>query len=275
LAAEFLDENGKIKNEGDVVTNADLSQTLSAIRASGQGGFYNGAIAQKIADYSVAQEGAISLADLQSYRVNRAQPLPLAVRNDIVILPSAETGAGAFSRALLGQLVDASGTPLFRPDALVAGVAQATRTLLSKFSIASSPQDTGATGFAAVDDSGEAVACAVTMNGAFGSDRTAAGTGVTFANASSKSGQAATFLTPLIATQGGAVLFAGAGAGGANSTAAIVYSMINESTAGSGLRATGLEPLDTVNAITCSKTGCAAFADPKASGLALGSTTPH
>jgi gamma-glutamyltranspeptidase/glutathione hydrolase len=62
------------------------------------------------------------------------------------------------------------------------------------------------------------------MNGPFGSGHTALGTGVTLAGAASKSqaGLAAVFLTPVIATDNdGAVLLAGAGAGGPIGTASI------------------------------------------------------
>lgn len=275
LAAEFLNENGALRNEGDIATNADLSQSLATIRVSGQEGFYSGALAQKIVDYSASQGGTISLPELQGYRVARVQPPPMKVGSNDVIFPSANSPAGAFARAMLAQLVDTTGVVL-SPDTLVNATAQATRIMLAKLSIASTAQDLGAANFAAVDDSGEAVACAVTMNGPFGSDHTAAGTGITLANASAKSGSSATFLTPVIATQGGTVAFTGAGAGGPNGTAAIIYSVVSDSSGrDSGVRATGLEPFETANAITCTKTGCTAFADPKASGLALGSAAPH
>ena len=57
------------------------------------------------------------------------------------------------------------------------------RQTLAGFGVASLPRDLGSTGFAAVDANGEAAACAVTMNGPFGSGRTAAGTGVVLAAA--------------------------------------------------------------------------------------------
>ena len=82
------------------------------------------------------------------------------------------------------------------------GRGQAVRQTLAGFGVGGLPRDLGSTGFAAVDANGQAASCAVTMNGPFGSGRTAAGTGVVLAQTpSSTAGLASAFLTPVIATQ--------------------------------------------------------------------------
>jgi gamma-glutamyltranspeptidase/glutathione hydrolase len=73
------------------------------------------------------------------------------------------------------------------------------------------------------------------------------------------------------------VKLAGAGAGGPNGSAAIAYALTRitrdeEILTRSELRSTGVAPYDTVNAIVCTGSICAALADPAASGL--GATVP-
>ena len=112
------------------------------------------------------------------------------------------------------------------------------------------------------------------MNGPFGSGHTARGTAVTLAGAASKSqaGLAAAFLTPVIATdKDGALLLAGAGAGGPFGTASIAGALAWPGkdefvTARNSLRLDAA-PYDTVNAIVCQANSCAALTDAGANGL--------
>src|SRR5258708_4992747 len=138
---------------------------------------------------------------------------------------------------------------------------------------AGQPGDLGSTGFAAVDAGGAAAACAVTLNGPFGSARMATGTGVVLgATPSGPAGLASAFLTPVIATSGGAVGLAGAGAGGPRGTAAALQAVLD---AAGGrrlgkrgdLRGTGAAPYDMVNMISCGGDACVALTDPGAHGL--------
>jgi gamma-glutamyltranspeptidase/glutathione hydrolase len=112
----------------------------------------------------------------------------------------------------------------------------------------------------------------VTLNGPFGSGRTATGTGVVLgATPSSTTGLASAFLTPVIATDGRTAALAGVGAGGPNGTAAALYAVL-EMAGGrplgkrGDLRGTGRAPYDTVNMISCSEQACVALADPGAHG---------
>ena len=87
-----------------------------------------------------------------------------------------------------------------------------------------------------MDINGGAASCAVTMNGPFGSARTATGTGVVLGlTPSTQAGLASAFLTPVIAASGGQVAMAGAGAGGPAGTAAAIGALL----AGAGGRTLG------------------------------------
>jgi gamma-glutamyltranspeptidase / glutathione hydrolase len=152
---------------------------------------------------------------------------------------------------------------------------------LGRYNLTNLPQDLGATGFAAIDGRGQAVSCAVTMNGPFGSGHNAEGTGVTLARAPSSgdAGLSAAFLSPVVATDGGGGLtLAAAGSGGPNATASVGYAIAK---LGRGdtlmsrqdLRSTGVAPYDTINAIACQGGTCVALPDPGANGLgAVGRT---
>jgi gamma-glutamyltranspeptidase/glutathione hydrolase len=268
LAAEFLDSAGRLKAEGSVVANSALSQTLSAIRLSGADGFYKGAVADQLIRASAAQGGAISAQDLSDYRASAGNPALVTEGNYSAAIPNASTGAGAFAASMLANAAR-GGAP---ENSVVAAVRQS----LASFGISALPADLGGTGFAAVDRSGQAAVCGVTMNGAFGAGRTAGESGVLLASApSSPSGIAGAFLTPVIARDGsGKVAMAGAGAGGPNGTAAIAYVLLRlasgQSIDRSGdLRSTGAAPAVTVNVISCG-TVCVALPDPGGHGLGAG-----
>ena len=265
LAAEFLGENGNPRPEGTVVTNDALSQTLAAIRLSGADGFYKGAVADQLIRYSASQGGAISTSDLSDYRTTVTAPHVVNRGGYAVAIPDAATGAGAFAAALFANAAR-GGDP---ESAVVAGVRQS----LASFGITALPPDLGGTGFAVIDKNGQAVTCAVTLNGAFGTAHSAGTSGVVLANApSAPAGIAGAFLTPLIARDGnGRVALAGAGAGGPNGTAAITYALLKLASGGElgragDLRSTGAAPMVTVNVIAC-QNSCVALADPGGHGL--------
>lgn len=285
LAAEFLDESGQIKPTGTTVSNPDLAMTLAAIREHGADGFYRGATAAKIVAYAAAQAGAISEADLAAYSAGLRAPQIVKLGNQRAYLPPASVGAGSFAAALLSRLAGPDGTVAVADT--VGATRNAEAAALREFGIQNLPQDLGATGFAVRDKNGQGVACAVTMNGPFGSGHTAQGTGVTLANApnAGQAGLAAAFLTPVLSTKdesgpivlpgeegARSVSLVGAGAGGPNGTAAVAYALLRlardeDMTKPGELHATGVTAYDTVNAIVCQHGICAVLPDPAAHGL--------
>ena len=264
LAAEFLGSSSQIKTEGTVVSNPDLSVTLGLIRQNGADGFYTGAVAASLAGASAAQGGTLSLPELAGYRSTQVQARLLTLGSLSAAIPGPSTGAGAFSDRVLTGV---------RGNDLATATVGAIRTALAGFNIQSVPPDLGATGFSALDANGGAAACAVTLNGPFGSGHSAAQTGVILAAApSSPAGISSAFLTPVIATEpGGQVALSAAGAGGPNGTGAVIYALMRLATGQSlmrpgDLRSTGLAPLATVNAIACNGL-CVALPDPGGNGL--------
>lgn len=268
---------GKVKPAGSVVSNPDLASTLTAIRLFGPNALYRGAIADKLVGYSGNQGGAFKLNELEGYPVDRAVPARVMVGPESVYMPPRRVGAGAYGAALLGRVVDAQGQ-VTAGDNPAAAIAIATKATLDQFGVTSLPRDLGATGFAATDPTGQAVSCAVTLNGAFGSGHTAAGTGVILARSPSTkpAGLSGAFLFPTIATSNDALQLVGAGAGGPNGTAAIAYALVRvalsqDITKPGDLHSTGLAPYDTINLIACQNGSCAALPDPGAQGLGAAS----
>lgn len=265
LAAEFLDSAGQIKPEGTVVSNRDLSVTLSAVRQNGAAGFYSGAVAAGILAYSAAQGGSLSATELSDYRSTQNTARLLTLGGASAAMPGSGTGAGAFIASVIGGI--GGGEPS-------AATVAALRHALAGFNIQSVPPDLGATGFAALDATGQAAACAMTLNGPFGSGHTAGDTGVALAaSPSAPAGISSAFLAPVIATDaGGNVALAGAGSGGPNGTGGMVYALLRLANGQSlgrpgDLRSTGLAPFATVNVITCNNGLCVALPDPGGNGL--------
>jgi len=273
LAREFLDETGHLKPAGSVTDAPALAQTLSQLRVRGADALYKGAIADELANYARTQGGDITGTELSSYRPGRDAPSRIAISGETALLPSDKVGAGQYARALLARLVDAQGQ-IIDPDHTGTAVAAATKAALGSFNIASLPRDFGATGFAAIDPAGQAVSCAVSMDGPFGSGHTAGNSGVVLASAPKGANVALSpaFLAPAIATSGDAVALAGAGAGGPNATAMIARALLevakgSDLTRPGLLHATGLEPFETTNVIQCRSGTCTAVPDPRAFGL--------
>lgn len=275
LAAEFMDESGHVKQEGATVSNRDLADTLSAIRTQGADAVYTGAGAQAVAAYTLAQNAAITPAELGAYRAGRSLPRGVRLGEQYVFFPNGSTGSGVFAGTLFDTLARALATNTGASNT-EAAVVVATKQTLAKFTVADLPNDLGATGFAATDANGQAVACAVTMNGPFGSGHTASGSGIVLARApqSSSAGLASAFLTPVLALDGDNQLsLAGASAGGPVGTASISDALARLSKGEIVTRrnnkpaADGPALYDTVNVILCQEGGCTALSDAGVSGL--------
>lgn len=265
LAAEFLDESGQPRAVGTEARNVPLSQAMTQIRLNGADGFYKGATAQRIVAWSAAQGGAITADELAATAAKQTAPRQRRTGGLTAWLPGPGTGAGAFSGALLDNLARSGGN--------AASVATAARQTLAAFGVASLPRDLGSTGFAAVDASGQAASCAITLNGPFGSGRTAEGTGVQLAaSPAGAAGLASAFLAPVLAMDEQGVALAGAGAGGPNGAAAMAHALLQASQGRQlgrrgDLRGTGNAPYDTVNVISCDREACIALTDPGAHGM--------
>ena len=85
-------EDGEPKRLGQVIRNPALADTLAAIAAGGADAFHRGALAQLMADDMAAQGGLLTLADLESFRPLRHQPLSVAYRGRTVAVPPPPAG---------------------------------------------------------------------------------------------------------------------------------------------------------------------------------------
>ncbi len=267
----FSNDRGEIAGELDIVTRINLAATLAQIRSQGVGGFYSGATAQRLIEASAKVGGALSAEDLRNYRPDVVPAQSFDSGTSRVWLPSGSLGAGAFAAALW-------------PNAQNAGPAElaeaARRTALQLGAPADIERDFGSTAFAAIDGRGGAVACAVTMNGAFGAREVAEGTGVVLAASPSSpvAGLASAFLAPVIVTgeSGEFVRVSGAGAGAPKGAAAIQHVARNAQSIEAAEAALEAGPADiqsSANAIVCPDglaSGSCGFAiNPRGNGMAV------
>jgi len=274
LAAMFGKEGHPMK-ELDNLRQLNLATTLALVRSQSTYGFYSGTIAEQL----VAQSGGgLNRDNLQNYRPEIAPVQSLASGSVNVALPASSLGAGVFA-ASVWQNVGGSGN--------VGDVADAgQRAAISLGAGGSLDGDFGSTAFAVVDANGGAVACAVTMNGAFGSGRAAPGTGIVYAAAPPTGMSLASgFLMPVIVSGNGGkkLYFAGAGAGAPHGAAAIAHAA-QATIGGNGQLA---ETLDTgpanarspASAISCpnglpGKGACILAVNPKGSGAGFSAVPP-
>lgn len=217
LKSLFLRADGSPLTEQDRVVQPDLANTLGLLRTKGPIALYGrtGAAALSAAAATVGLE-----LSPQSIRQYRGQALPVQLvdvgNNFRMALPAATTQSGVFAVKLLAQL-----------QSLPAGNNTKTAQALaaSEGLLSANTDDYASTGFLVVDAYGQAVACAVGMNGPFGSGRTVPGYGFTLAASPSASGIASGhFMTPLFTENiySKQVFFAGVGTGGPAATAAVL-----------------------------------------------------
>ena len=265
LAKMFMDESGQMHREGDMLRNPDLSTSLSAIRTNGSGALYSGKLTDALMAYAAQQNGPIAADELANYAPSRAKARLVMINGEAVFLPPERTGAGKLATGVFASFASS-------PEAISpAAVATAVKQALNTYGVGALPNDLGATGFAAVDKDGQAVACAVTMSGPFGSGRTAEASGITLASApgASNAGLSVAFLTPVIAAESdsGPLTLSGAGAGGPDATAAILYEAAARSRHEAITPQAGAGPRLSNNVIACEAGACKAIPSPGNHGM--------
>ena len=147
----------------------------------------------------------------------------------------------------------------------------------------SAPSDLGSTGFAVASARGDAVACAVTLNGAFGAQRSVLSRGITLATTpvDPVKGLASAFLSPILVTGPKSTNLAFAGATGGNTAAAagiqqtIRHTLGGDKTVAQALAAAAPDASVRINAIACPKglpyglESCSFGVDPDGAGLGV------
>ena len=252
-AAVFAGPGGRPLGIGDQVVQADLGATLSQLRTSGVGDLYQGALARRVAEASVAAGGGLRAEEMRVSVPRLAQPLQVSRGNEMIsFLPAEVPGGQASALAFAGTGAAAPGQPL-----------------------------PASTGLVVVDRDGMAVSCVFTMNNLFGTGRIAPGTGMVLA-AASGIGQVA---PPLLAAgivhvpNTRAFRAAATGSGQAMAPAALATALGGALRGASAAEAlAGVPEPGRALLVSCPRTlpgnaeGCTAAVDPRGAGLALGST---
>ena len=100
-AKVFLRADGLFYQPGDTWKQPDLAATLERIQADGKDGFYKGETARMIADFMAANDGIITLEDLERYEAKEREPIRGNYRGyEIVSMPPPSSGGTALVQML-------------------------------------------------------------------------------------------------------------------------------------------------------------------------------
>ena len=273
----FVRGDGSTYHEADVLKQIKLASVLGRIRASSVNGFYSGSFANQFVQQSAAHGGAITLSDLHQYRpdVSPAQSIPADSLD--VKLPSSDIAAGKFAARLWQNIHGATG------GVSLTNAADETAVELGAREGAALDGNYGSTSFVTVDGQGGAVACGLSMNGAFGIGHATTDSGIVLAATprAIDQGRGSDYLVPVMvvrAKTSEGLYGAGAGAGSPRAAAAIEGSVAAALTGVEGAteNAVNAGPADEtspVNIIFCPdglpRGSCSLHPNPKGSGVGL------
>ncbi|EJW13677.1 Gamma-glutamyltranspeptidase [Rhodovulum sp. PH10] len=100
----FLKADGSAPAEGEKLVQTDLADTLAAIAKNGPTAFYEGPIADKIANAVQAAGGRITTADLEAYRAVEREPVVGTYRGHEVISMAPPSSGGVHLIEMLNIL---------------------------------------------------------------------------------------------------------------------------------------------------------------------------
>lgn len=166
-AARIFMATGRSPDEGQPVAQPALASVLAALRDKGPGVFHSGPLAERI-----AQAGGYGLAALDGARPAWTEPSTLTKGNTVLSVPAGAEGKRALEAWQVG-----TGAAADRAVRVVDAL---------RPSAPASPPPTA--GFAVLDRDGQAVTCAFTMGGPFGTGRMVPGTGLFLAAPSGHAG---------------------------------------------------------------------------------------
>jgi gamma-glutamyltranspeptidase/glutathione hydrolase len=276
--------NGVPLAVGQTLQQPALGATLAEMRIEGVGNFYQGPLANRIAQASQVIGGPLSVADLRSALPQRAAPIVLPYRNDnIAFLPPPADGGLAAAAAFLVLRHDPQAVQQAQAQALavatqwrqVGGDPQA--LLSASLPAGNLPPLPASTTFLTLDQKGNAVACAVTMNNLFGTGRILPGIG--FLLAASPRAVPAPLLSAALDWNPITHTFRAetGGSGQEGAALAAAMAMFNTLRTGQAMPVPAPEP-GRANVIGCSRylpdeSGTCVWAtDPRGSGMATGGT---
>jgi gamma-glutamyltranspeptidase/glutathione hydrolase len=269
--------------EGQQLLQSDLGATLAQIRVSGVGDFYTGALARRIEQASPLAGGPIALADLRGALPRMVPAIVLSDRNDkVAFLPPPADGGVAAAAGFMTLQRNASAYTEAAARALAvsarwrAGGVDA-QSLLSASDLQEAPLPSlpASTGFATLDNDGNAVACVLSMDNLFGTGRILPRLG--FLLAASPAVVPPPLYAAAIAWNENTHAFraAAVGSGQEGAPVAAAAGMLNALHANRPMAATVPDP-GRVSVIECSRYlpgdngSCAWASDPRDAGLAVG-----
>lgn len=282
-AATVFGTAGRVLTEGQPLLQPALATTLASIRVSGVGDFYQGALARRIADASGAAGGPIAFTTLRDAVPSLAAPISLPYRNDTVsfLPPPADGGlAAAAAFQVLEHDPNGQAAAQARAEAVVARWRAAggdpKALLAADLPTASLPALPASTSFITVDQAGNAVACALTMNNLFGTGRILPGVG--FLLAASPASVAPPLLAAALAWNAPTHAFraAVAGSGQQEAGTAVAAAMFNTLRTRQPMAVPVPDP-GRVNVGACGDylpegdRSCGWATDPRGAGMAIGS----
>lgn len=244
---------------GERLTQLDLGATLAQLRSGGVGEMYQGPLSQRLEDASVAAGGGLTAPELREGRAEVTEAVRVPAGNDIAFfLPGGADGNAGTAAAF--QAIQGGSAP-------VGGGGM-----------------TGASaGLVTMDQAGNAVACAFSMNNLFGTGRVAEGTGILLAAAPGLGHVSPAPLAAALATNRDLRAFRAVSAGSGQQAAGI---------AAATMLSTALrrQPFDNGFAaipqpgrgmvLSCpaympgGSASCSAASDPRGGGVAAGSFAP-
>ncbi|SIQ78863.1 MULTISPECIES: gamma-glutamyltransferase [Acidiphilium] len=261
----FASPTGQVLQPGMIMRQPDLAATLTQLQSSGVLGLTQGASATAFITAANQAGAGLTMQDLRAVRPAYASPITVnRFGYHLAFTPNAGgIGAAAGIEALAQnpQALDLAGQ-----RALAA--AQAARHGAALTALPASAS------FATLDDRGGAVGCATTMNNLFGTGRVAPGTGILLA--ATPAHITPPLLTVGLATRGGDFRAIATGSGQQGAAMAVATGLANAVRSAVPMPQQVPAP-GRANVIACAgllpggpKT-CAAAADPRGFGLAIGS----
>jgi len=225
---------GGVAGEGEKLEQLDLAATLGMLRARGVGPFYTGPFASHFVESTLRAGGSLSVEALRDFRPRWRDTVRVEVGNEIAHFAPPPAAASSQAAVMLAMLIEQGdfdgGNEGTRAHLLAEAGAQAfsdRETWIDGQSVSMTEdriqslaqnlnserktplaslnprplnrhESAATTSFMAADAAGNAVACAVSMNAAFGTGRVVTGTGVLLAAAPDASGRGPTGLAPML-----------------------------------------------------------------------------
>ncbi len=282
-ARAVFSQNGMPLTEGQPLRQPDLSGTIAQLRVVGVGDMYQGALARRIADASVEIGGPIQLSDLRGALPKLAQPLVRSYGNDrVAFLPPPADGGLAAEAAFnvlasnSGDIAGAAARSLSVAATYRAGGITPAAVLAAKdLPLVGATPVPASTSFVTMDRSGNAVACALTMDNLFGTGRIMPGLG--FLAAASPAAVPLPLLSAGLIWNDNLKAFraAAGGSGQAGAPLAVALALINTLKTKQPMSTLVPDP-GRANVIACGRylpgenSECGWANDPRESGLAVG-----